>query len=275
MLGGMLNWAKGLVTARAEDRTFDQYVNLTPSLQNAIDLVPGWSTSLPPQYGVTAGALATYADARIAWAIECFGSLHDRDVLELGPLEAGHTAMLEWAGARVDAIEANQRAFMRCLIAKEILRLQHSRFWLGDFVKWLETTDKNYDLIVASGVLYHLADPLRLLELIAQHTSAVYLWTHVVSEEAMPPGDKRRSVMSTVREDHAFHGVTVRAYRRTYLNAPALPAFCGGMCDEHRWLEKDDLLLALRALGFDDIRTTHYEPDHQFGPAISIFARKA
>ena len=253
---------------------FEHYVPLKPSHQNAVDAIPGWNTSLPPEYGVKAGALATYQDPRIAWAIERYGSLEGREVLELGPLEAGHTSMLEGAGARVDAVEANQLAFMRCLVAKEIMGLTRSRFWLGDFIQWLENTDKIYDLIVASGVLYHLSDPLHLFELIAKRSSAVYIWTHVVWEEHMPPDDLRRVVFAPEAEEHQFHGVRVRTYRRTYLQAEANPAFCGGMRDEHRWLHRDDLFEALKAVGFHDIQTAHEEPGHLFGPAISIFARK-
>ena len=112
-------------------------------MQNAIDAIAGWNTSFPPHYGLKAGSLATYNDPRIYWAIECFGSLEGRHVLELGPLDGGHTSMLEAAGAQVDAIEANQLAFIRCLVTKEILGLTRSKFWLGDFVKALENWEKS------------------------------------------------------------------------------------------------------------------------------------
>ena len=42
-------------------------------------------------------------------------------------------------------------------------------FLLGDFVKHLEThPDERYDMVLASGVLYHSTDPVHLLELIAR-----------------------------------------------------------------------------------------------------------
>jgi hypothetical protein len=253
---------------------FDIYVTSAPSLQNAVDAVAGWNTTFPPQFELKAGSLATYNDPRILWAIQNFGSLEGRHVLELGPLEGGHTSMLEAAGARVEAIEANQRAFMRCLITKEILGLTRSKFWLGDFVKALETWEQHYDLIVACGVLYHLKDPLRLIDLVAKRTDAVFFWTHVVTEESMPRSDPRRLVIAPDVETHEFHGLKVRAYRRTYASAEDSVAFCGGPIDEHRWLHRDDLLEALKVVGFSDIRTEHDQPNHIYGPALSIFARK-
>jgi len=253
---------------------FDAYVSSTPCLQNAIDAVAGWNTAFPPHLGLRAGSLATYNDPRILWAMENFGSLQGCRVLELGPLEGGHTSMLEAAGAQVDAVEANQRAFLRCLVTKEILGLTRSKFWLGNFMKALENWQQSYDLIVACGVLYHLTNPLSLIELVAKRTGAVYFWTHVVTDEAMPRSDPRRLVIAPDVEDHQFHGMKVRAYRRTYANAQENVAFCGGLNDDHRWLHRDDLLGALKVIGFTDIRTSHEEPNHPYGPALSIFARK-
>lgn len=253
---------------------FDRYVISMPSHQNAVDVVPGWNCSFPPEFAVTAGSLATYQDPRIAWMLEKFGSAANKSVLELGPLEGGHTVMLERAGAEVDAVEANQLAYLRCLITKEIFGMSRSRIWMGDFVKWLEATEKKYDLIVASGVLYHLNDPLHLIELIARRSDAVYFWTHFMNENYMPPQDPRRQVFAPSPEIQEFHGLKVRTYLRTYLNADKNANFCGGPMDEHRWLERDDLLAALGAVGFTHIELNAEEPDHQFGPAISIFAHK-
>lgn len=271
-----LGWLKKKLWPRkwGTSSAFDVYVSSTPTLQNAIDAVAGWNTAFPPQFELKAGLLATYNDPRIHWALQKFGSLEGRCVLELGPLEGGHTSMLETAGAQVDAIEANRRAFLRCLVTKEILRLTRAKFWLGDFVRALEDWEQSYDLIVACGVLYHLTNPLHLIDLVAKRTAAVYLWTHVVTEESMPHTDPRRLVIAPDVENHQFHGMNVRAYRRTYANAQSSVAFCGGPSDEHRWLHRDDLLEALRAVGFTDIQTAHDEPQHPYGPALSIFARK-
>ncbi len=253
---------------------FDRYVISMPSHQNAVDVVHGWNCAFPPELGIVAGQLASYHDPRIAWALGQHGSIEGKAVLELGPLEGGHTMMLESAGASIDAVEANQLAFLRCLITKEIYGLSRSRFWLGDFVKWLEGNEKSYDLIVASGVLYHSNDPLHLIELIAQRSDAVFLWTHYVDDEAMPPSDPRRYVFARDPEIQDFHGIGVRTYPRTYLGAAKHAEFCGGPMDEHRWLNRDDMLAALRAVGFEHIILEGEDPGHRFGPAMSIYARK-
>jgi hypothetical protein len=134
-----LGWLKKRLRPEKTEKSsnFERYVSSAPCWQNAVDAVAGWNTAFPPHYGVTAGSVPTHSDQRIVWALECFGPLVDRHVLELGPLEGGHTSMLEAAGARVDAIEANELAFLRCLIRKEIVGLTRSKFWLGDFVKAL------------------------------------------------------------------------------------------------------------------------------------------
>jgi hypothetical protein len=253
---------------------FERYEDKFPGNQNAVDAVPGWSTALPPEFGVTAGSICAFNDSRIAWAAECFGSLEDKSVLELGPLEAGHTIHLERLGAKVTAIEANRLAFLRCLVVKEIVGLKRATFLLGDFIKWLENTAATYDLIVASGVLYHMSDPLRLLDLISKRANAVFLWTHYASDEAMPIGDPRRAVLAEQPRIVAFNGVPARLYQRTYASAEIRPEYCGGMADDHSWMHRDDILAALKSLKYTDIRVAQDTPNHVNGPAFSVFARR-
>jgi hypothetical protein len=252
----------------------DRYVAGLPSAQTAVDALPGWNMALPPSVGVKAGEVPFYEDPRIHWALAQFGPLAGRSVLELGPLEASHTFMLERARpAKLDAIEANSLSFLRCLVVKELLGLKIARFHLGDFMAWLEQRPDRYDLIVASGVLYHMVEPVRLLEAIAARADAMYLWTHYASDAAMPKGDPRRMFISEP-DVIECRGVRVRRYRRSYLGAWKEQSFCGGMHDLHHWLERDDILALLAALGFADLSIAHDDPGHRNGPAFSIFARR-
>lgn len=253
----------------------DDYVSGLPTPQKAVDALPGWNTALPPEAGAIAGPTPFYVDPRIQWALEQFGPLTGKTVLELGPLEASHTYMLEKAGpATLQCIEANRLSFLRCLVVKELLGLKTARFYLGDFQAWLDQHHQRYDLIVASGVLYHMLEPTRLLERIAARADAFYLWTHYMSDAAMPSGDPRREAFDGETQIVASHGVAARHHRRSYHGAWRQKSFCGGMLDMHHWIERDDILALIRALGFDEVRVAHDEPDHKNGPAFSVFARR-
>lgn len=260
--------------AAAAGRTADIETR-TPSHQNAVDLVPGWNHAFPERYALKAGRAVLYNDPRIHWAVAQFGSLAGKRVLELGPLEASHTAMLEQYGAdALDAVEANVAAYLRCLIAKQVFELRRARFHLGNFLPWLERDDLSYDLIVGCGVLYHMNDPIRLLELISRRADAVYLWTHYFDDEAMPPGDPRGlAFVNRIRTVRCGEH-TIRLRGRRYYGADKSSMFCGGPEDLHYWMEKPAIVEVLRAFGFDDVRTAHDHPDHPNGPAVSIFARR-
>jgi hypothetical protein len=246
-----------------------------PSHQNAVDLVPAWNHAFPQQYAIKAGDAVLYDDGRISWAAEQFGGFAGKRILELGPLEAIHTSMLEQYGPAVlDAVEANVAAYLRCLIAKQVLDLRRARFHLGNFVPWLERDDVSYDLIVACGVLYHMSDPIHLLDLMSRRADAVYLWTHYFDDTAMPRDDPRGlAFVGTQMVRCGDH--TVRLRGRRYHGAERNAMFCGGPEDLHYWMEKPAIIDVLHWLGFDDVRTAHDSPDHPNGPAISIFARRS
>lgn len=252
-----------------------------PSYQNAIDLLPGWNHGFPPEMNLNAGPAYMYEDPRIHWAVEQFGSIEGKRILELGPLEGQHTYMLERYGAgEIDAVEANRVAYLRCLVAKEVFGLQKAKFHLGDFVRGLENPTR-YDLIVACGVLYHMAEPLLLLERMAARTDFIYLWTHYFDEEEMPPSDPRRFAFRApdankeeVTQTELFHGIEMKLHLRSYYRAWRKSQYCGGPVDRHFWLEKAQLIEALRALGFGGLAFAHEERNHLNGPAMSIFARR-
>lgn len=267
--------AKAMAAPNETSLPLDEYVDAVPSSQNAIDLVPGWNHALPPEADVRAGAIKLYADPRITWALEQYGDIGGKRILELGPLEAAHTYMLDQQRpALIHAVEANKLSFMRCLIAKNLLGLTSARFLLGDFHKWLEACPERYDLIVASGVLYHMIDPVRLLELMSQRSDALYLWTHYYGEAEMPEGDSRRLAFSGKVPTRLFRGLDVNLHRRSYHGAWRAKSFCGGMYDEHSWMEKDQIVAVLKLLGYDDVRTAQDNWASPNGPSISIFARR-
>ena len=133
---------------------FKHFFGAVPTDQNALDLFAGeWSSSPPASRPeLKAGATPLFDDPRMQWAHDRFNEMGltdgfaGRDVLELGPLEGAHTYLIDKLGATsVTAVEANARAYLKCLIAKEVFGMPHSRFLLGDVLSFLNTTERTYD----------------------------------------------------------------------------------------------------------------------------------
>ena len=256
--------------------TLGRYVTSGPSPQNALDIFKGeWASRLPGQLAsFQAGQIPLFEDSRVQWGIEQVGGVRGRAVLELGALEGGHTYMLEKNGAAsIVAVEANTRAYLKCLVVKELMELQRARVLCGDFVQYLRTARGPFDFCLASGVLYHMADPVELLSLIAGVTPRVYLWTHYYEEDLV----RRNAAISgrfrgRSRTERAGFAPTL--YRYEYRAASGGPGFWGGPKSFSHWMSRDDILACLRHLGWTDIRVNFEMPDHAHGPCFAVVATR-
>lgn len=263
--------------ARRLRRGSATHVTGAPDPQHALDIFAGeWASRLPPPFErLTAGAVPLFEDARLTWALERLGGASGKRVLELGPLEGAHTYMLDRAGAAdVLAIEGNPRAYLKCLVVKELLGIRSARFELGDFTVALERCAERFDLVIASGVLYHLVDPVALIAHLGRVTDAVYMWTHYYDAARFAANPKERQRVVAPREvEHA--GYRHRLYRHEYAAARAARGFCGGTRRYANWLDRETLLDALRHFGFTGaIEVAHEVPDHPNGPALALIARR-
>lgn len=240
----------------------DNYEMRLPSNQNMIDIFKGsWSSKFPDSWGlVNDGDARLFEDDRIKWYIEKLSNLQDkyrfRHILELGPLEGGHTFMLTSEGYYVKAIEANQKAFMKCLIAKEIVN-RGGKFVLGDFVEYLRNSTEKFDSILACGVLYHQQNPVELIKLISEHTNRVFIWTHYTD---LTDGF------------YDYEGVHYD-YRDNYYGKMT-DSFCGGLHEYGRWLTLDSIDRALLKYGFENWEHNFHDKSHPNGSAIAIMAWK-
>ena len=259
---------------------FKHFFGVAPSDQNALDLFAGeWSSSPPANRPeLKAGTTPLFDDPRIAWAHHRFiemgieGGFAGREVLELGPLEGAHTYLIDQFGAKsVTSIEANARAYLKCLIAKETFGMPHSHFLLGDCLSYLNSTEKHYDIGVACGILYHLTNPVELLELLARRCDAIYLWTVFYDPEFVAknpvPGAKFSEALPM---EHAGFKHTV--HRFNYGPSLDWKGFCGGGEVFSYWMEKSEIVAALENFGFGDIRTEQHPNVH--GSALMLAARK-
>ena len=133
----------------------DAYVLTEPNNQNVLDIFKRqWSSRLPDNFGLVTqpGTARLFEDDRVAWAEQTLGNFSNWKILELGPLEGGHSYMFQSRNAnKVISIEANTRAFLKCLCIKEILKLDRVEFKLGDFMSFLENDNSKYDMVFASA----------------------------------------------------------------------------------------------------------------------------
>jgi len=230
---------------------------------------------MPPPYAeLTGGGIPLFQDSRVAWALQEMGGVLGQSVLELGPLEGGHSYMLEQAGAAsIYSIEANSRAFLKCLISKELLGMKRVSYQLGDFMPFLESATTQYDMILSAGVLYHMKDPLRLLKLISQHTRRTYIWTHYYDDSIIKSNPNLRGKFPSSKPTEV-EGLKLTLNRQEYQVSLQHPGFCGGNEEYSYWLTRKDMLAALAHFGFSKVTVGHEQPDHPHGPCFGFVATK-
>jgi hypothetical protein len=245
---------------------FEKFTQRAPSPQNAVDIFRGrWASDISEILpGIHSGPTGHFAgDPRPGFLLKNFGTeqgtLAGMRILELGPLEGAHTFQLEGFGAdEVVAIEANAEAYLKCLIVKEILELKKIRFLYGDFMEYLREDDTKWNIIFCCGVLYHMIDPIALIELISQRTDRVFVWTHYCASES-------QSTYTAVTK----RGEQFKYYSHVYAGRDS-GTFWGGVQDKSFWMSRDDILRAFKMYGFVNVDVHHEEPNHQNGPSFSI-----
>jgi len=255
----------------------DEYVDTFPTHQNVLDIFKDeWLSLLPPASKLVAGKIPLFQDSRIAWAIQQLGGVKDCKVLELGPLEGGHTYMLEnMEAASILSIEANTRAYLKCLITKEILGIKQARFMLGDFVTYLRETDETFDVCIASGVLYHMQNPAELIDMIAQRSSKVMMWTHYYDQALIEnnPYLNKNKFSGTMNKEH--RGRQYKLYRQNYQETLDSATFAGGHETFSLWMTRADILACLEDFGFRNVVIEFEEPDHPSGPCFCLVGLKS
>lgn len=255
----------------------DSYTSKTPTPQNILDIFEGeWSSALPAGCGlVTApGQAALFEDSRIEWAVTMMGGLAGKTCLELGPLEGGHSYMMQRMGAKkITAIEGNSRAFLKCLCIKEIFNLNQVEFKYGDFRAFFAENKERYDTIIASGVLYHMLDPLLIIKQMSQLTDQLFMWTHYYDAAIINARPELRPKFRKL-EEVEVDGIRLQWIEQSYDSALSWKGFCGGSAPTSRWLTRESILNYLTACGFTRIDISFEAPDHPNGPSFAVCAQR-
>jgi hypothetical protein len=255
-----------------------RFVDIAPSAQTAVDAVPdAWASRLPPPHEhVRAGELPLFEAEHVAWGFERLGGVKDKAVLELGPLEGAHSYMAQMAGAgSVTAVEANTKAFLKCLVVKELFGLDRCSFLCGDALEYLSASSEQFDLCIACGILYHMSEPIRLLDLISRRATALILWTHFYDEDLRGnQAHKRLSRRLGPATEHEYEGFRYHAHRHRYASDIRISGFCGGTKPYSRWLPREDLLRALSHFGWAEPEIAFEDRLHPNGPSLALVATR-
>lgn len=252
----------------------DAYVATGANPQTVIDIFDGeWSSKMPEASGLISrpGPAALFEDARINWLSSAIGGFRNKEILELGPLEAGHTYMMHREGAKsITAIEANSRSYLKCLCIKEIFSLDRARIVYADAMAYTTESSEQFDLCVASGILYHMTEPVEFIRNVARMSKTVFLWTHYYDESLK----ERQNLARQFDEPHEIEvdGKTYTVCKRNYEEALKWAGFCGGSKPWALWLTRDSLMQALQLCGMQVKSISFDAIDHPNGPSLALVA---
>ncbi|OYT92371.1 MAG: hypothetical protein CFE43_08895 [Burkholderiales bacterium PBB3] len=256
----------------------DTYARGTLGAQAAVDIFKGvWSSELPAALGVHSGGAKLFEDPRIQWMLDQLGGIAHWRVLELGPLEGGHSSMLQAAGAgQVLAMDACAMSYLKCLIVKDLCKLTQVDFQYGDFMTYLEQSGPGFDLVVASGVLYHQRDPVACLQRMAARSDRLFIWTHYYTDD-LHTEHLRADMFTPVPAGtvgglaQGFNGTLFRLNYEAYL--PGVK-YRGGVDDHTHWMRREDILACLQQCGLTDIRIAFDQQEHPFAANFALLAQR-
>jgi len=247
----------------------ERYTTTAPSIQNVVDIFCGTWTSKLPLEGIQSGETDHInTDFRVPqW--NSITPVAGKRILELGPLECYHSYTLEKLGAAsVTCIESNVISFLKCLIVKDICKL-HTDLRHGDINEYLKDCMEKYDIVLASGVLYHMIDPIQLLYDISNISDVLFLWTHYYSKDRVD-----LQFMFDNNEPILLHS-KYKAHKHFYGEATSnTPYFSGGSKPYCMWLERETIFEALEDAGFSKIVVSQESLDFERGNWLTLTASK-
>ena len=207
-------------------------------------------------------------DPLIPQCAKLFGGFEGCEILELGPMEGFHSvALSKEKPKQVISVEANPRNFFKCLSVKEHFKLQNVEFMLGDFKKYLESKPKRFDFILAAGVLYHVAEPFRVMDLIMDLTDAFGVCTTFYD------ADDQSFTFSGISKEIVYPGTEPFTVYDRYNNSITTRGKKHGIEDSAWLFTRDDFLRYLDYRNFD-IEVFQNIRLENSGPRVRLFAKR-
>lgn len=174
--------------------------------------------------------------------------LAGKTALDVGCLEGGLSFELRRAGLTVLGVEGRAENYERCLLVRQYYGALGGLEFAHSDVREFRPA-RTFDVVVCSGLLYHLDDPAAYIGELGRLTSPggmLYLDTHVAPEDARLPASEYRAWLSGFKTGTAG-GLPIRY--REYREDISLPeSSIGNTCSV--WMDLDSHLELLFAAGF-------------------------
>ena len=141
-------------------------------------------------------------------------------------------------------------------------------------MKFMENVNQRFDICVASGILYHMTEPARFLELCAKTSDKIFIWTHYADDDVIKNhtglSQKIKSVDATEYKDYKYN-----EYYYEYDSALGWAGFCGGSNPFCKWITKSAMIQILKLNGFNKVEIFFDDlSNHPAGPNICFLAER-
>lgn len=183
------------------------------------------------------------------------GGLATKTVLDLGCLEGGFSIELGRRGAkRVLGLEYRDASVQRCNLARDLIGLDTVEFACADIMTGSLADGEQFDIVLATGILYHVDRPDELLRSMhATCTDFALIDTHIAARDRITHGCSEEAQLTTPTGEtylgrwfKEFDADASDSERDQMLWASSTNA-------TSFWPYEDELVRMLHAAGFTDV----------------------
>ncbi|MFM7747333.1 MAG: hypothetical protein ACKO7X_05375 [Bacteroidota bacterium] len=109
---------------------------------------------------------------------------------------------------------------------------------------FMERDPGGWDMVFASGILYHMQDPMRFLALLPKLAPRMLLWTHFYDERIVRDTPALAHKFGPLQ--HGTHdGQVYEFVEQSYKEALQWSGFCGGSAPTSLWLTRDNFSVGI------------------------------
>lgn len=137
---------------------------LTSRLNEVADTYGEWSEDIPLPYGKWTKGNGELPHRRLKRSIQIIKDVlgdrfHSARILDLGCLDGIYSIECALQGANVLGVDVRKGHIEKCRLAGEALQLDNLEFRQGDVRTVLQELTDSYEVVLCSGLLYHLNAP--------------------------------------------------------------------------------------------------------------------